>query len=227
MCDARRIPCTAHLELLDARELIAAGLHGIEHVTSFGVSLLPRMRGGGVSTGGAQEQRRAARRTLSSVCAAPTSTGRRHRRCTPCFANGSRFSMPRWRSSSAAPARHRPAGQRHAAGRRTQPMLVSGFAKMKQLTRRAAREGARVVDGRAHRGAVCRTRRSALAGTGAARREWVLAARGDHGGDQHGRGVSLSRQRARQPACRASTPTSSSCAANPTATCRPSGPSTA
>ena len=42
MCDARRIPCTAHLELLDARELIAAGLHGIEHITSFGVSLLPR-----------------------------------------------------------------------------------------------------------------------------------------------------------------------------------------
>ena len=31
VCNARRIPCTAHLELLDARELIAAGLHGIEH----------------------------------------------------------------------------------------------------------------------------------------------------------------------------------------------------
>ena len=28
VCDARRIPCTAHLEVLDARELIAAGLHG-------------------------------------------------------------------------------------------------------------------------------------------------------------------------------------------------------
>ena len=42
VCHAHRIPCTAHLELLDARELIAAGLHGIEHVTSFGVSLVPR-----------------------------------------------------------------------------------------------------------------------------------------------------------------------------------------
>src|SRR5687767_78331 len=42
VCDARRIPCTAHLELLDAGELIAAGLHGIEHITSFGVSLMPR-----------------------------------------------------------------------------------------------------------------------------------------------------------------------------------------
>jgi len=30
VCDARRIPCTGHLELADARELIAAGLHGIE-----------------------------------------------------------------------------------------------------------------------------------------------------------------------------------------------------
>ncbi|MEO6237963.1 MAG: amidohydrolase family protein, partial [Vicinamibacterales bacterium] len=42
VCNAHHIPCTAHLELLDARELIAAGLHGIEHVTSFGVSLVPR-----------------------------------------------------------------------------------------------------------------------------------------------------------------------------------------
>ena len=42
VCQARRIPCTAHLELLDAGELIAAGLHGVEHITSFGVSVLPR-----------------------------------------------------------------------------------------------------------------------------------------------------------------------------------------
>jgi imidazolonepropionase-like amidohydrolase len=42
VCNTRRVPCTAHLELLDARELIDAGLHGIEHITSFGVSLLPQ-----------------------------------------------------------------------------------------------------------------------------------------------------------------------------------------
>lgn len=41
VCEAHRIPCTAHLELLDAGQLIAAGLHGIEHITSFGLSLLP------------------------------------------------------------------------------------------------------------------------------------------------------------------------------------------
>ncbi len=42
VCDAHHIPCTAHLEILDARELIDAGLHGIEHITSLGTSVLPR-----------------------------------------------------------------------------------------------------------------------------------------------------------------------------------------
>jgi amidohydrolase family protein len=43
VCAAHRMPCTAHLELLAARELIAAGLQGVEHVTSFGISLVPPM----------------------------------------------------------------------------------------------------------------------------------------------------------------------------------------
>src|SRR2546428_636871 len=43
VCEAHRIPCTAHLELLDPRELIPAGLHGIEHVKSCGISLVPRI----------------------------------------------------------------------------------------------------------------------------------------------------------------------------------------
>ncbi len=42
VCDAHHIPCTAHLEILDARELIEAGLQGIEHITSLGTSVLPR-----------------------------------------------------------------------------------------------------------------------------------------------------------------------------------------
>jgi imidazolonepropionase-like amidohydrolase len=41
VCDAHHIPCTAHLEILDAREALLAGLHGIEHITSLGPSLLP------------------------------------------------------------------------------------------------------------------------------------------------------------------------------------------
>ena len=44
VCNAHRIPCTAHLEVLDAGELIAAGLHGVEHITSFGVGLVPRLQ---------------------------------------------------------------------------------------------------------------------------------------------------------------------------------------
>ncbi|MEO0332054.1 MAG: hypothetical protein AAF223_10260 [Bacteroidota bacterium] len=35
------IPVTAHLEITDARDAINAGLDGIEHVTSFGTTLLP------------------------------------------------------------------------------------------------------------------------------------------------------------------------------------------
>src|SRR3954449_11339724 len=42
VCDAHNIPCTAHLEILDAAALIDAGLHGIEHITSFGTSIVPR-----------------------------------------------------------------------------------------------------------------------------------------------------------------------------------------
>ena len=46
VCDAahqRGIPVTAHLEITDAREAIKAGLNGIEHITSFGTTLTPRL----------------------------------------------------------------------------------------------------------------------------------------------------------------------------------------
>ena len=38
---ARGAPVTAHLEIVDAADAIRAGVDGIEHVTSFGVALLP------------------------------------------------------------------------------------------------------------------------------------------------------------------------------------------
>ena len=44
VCRARAVPCTAHLEILDAREVLQAGLDGIEHITSFGTSVVPRRR---------------------------------------------------------------------------------------------------------------------------------------------------------------------------------------
>lgn len=40
-CRARGVPCTAHLEILDARDLLRAGLHGLEHITSVGTALVP------------------------------------------------------------------------------------------------------------------------------------------------------------------------------------------
>ena len=43
VCVARQVPCTAHLEILDARELLTAGLQGIEHITSLGPSVVPRV----------------------------------------------------------------------------------------------------------------------------------------------------------------------------------------
>lgn len=38
---ARGVPVTAHLEIVDAVDAVRAGVDGIEHITSFGTSLLP------------------------------------------------------------------------------------------------------------------------------------------------------------------------------------------
>lgn len=44
VCHAHGIPATAHLEILDARDALRAGLDGFEHITSFGTCLVPRKR---------------------------------------------------------------------------------------------------------------------------------------------------------------------------------------
>src|SRR5262249_5987169 len=46
VCNARHVPCTAHLEITDARELLLAGLQGVEDITSLRPSLLPRVQPG-------------------------------------------------------------------------------------------------------------------------------------------------------------------------------------
>ena len=38
---ARGIPVIGHLEIVDARDAINAGIDGIEHATSFGTALIP------------------------------------------------------------------------------------------------------------------------------------------------------------------------------------------
>lgn len=42
---ARGIPVTGHLEITEAKEAIEAGLDGIEHITSFGLTLVPQREG--------------------------------------------------------------------------------------------------------------------------------------------------------------------------------------
>lgn len=136
VCDAHRIPCTAHLELVDARELIAAGLHGIEHVTSFGISLLPRIE--------AEAYRQA---VLES------NDARRDGRYR-LFARAD-LDGPQAQALYAVLRERKPfldatlavfERREKTTDVKTQE-LVSGFAKMKQFTRRAANEGARVVMG--------------------------------------------------------------------------------
>ncbi len=42
VCHAHNIPCTAHLEILDARDVLEAGLDALEHITSFGTAIAER-----------------------------------------------------------------------------------------------------------------------------------------------------------------------------------------
>ena len=141
VCSARRIPCTAHLEILDAGELIAAGLHGIEHITSFGISLVPRKA--------AEAYRQAVLRNNDAR------RDGRYRLFADADLNGPeatalykilRERRP-WVDATLAVFERRP--DRPAPG--TTPEMAkigpAGFEKMKHLTRRVGREGARVVLG--------------------------------------------------------------------------------
>jgi imidazolonepropionase-like amidohydrolase len=141
VCDARHIPCTAHLEVLNARELIAAGLHGIEHVTSLGVSVVPRIE--------AEAYRQA---VLANNDARRDG---RYKLFAGVNLDGPEalalYEVLRERKPWLDPtlavfeqrADHPPAGTK----RELVPVFVAGFAKMKQLTRRASAEGARLVLG--------------------------------------------------------------------------------
>lgn len=141
VCAARRIPCTAHLELIDAGTLFEGGLHGIEHITSLGISLLPQME--------AEAYRQAvlkdndARRdgryrifagaNLDAAHAQALYEVLRSRRpwIDPTLAVFER------RADRLPPNTSAEAGQ----------VMVAGFAKMKDLTLRASRAGARIVVG--------------------------------------------------------------------------------
>ena len=141
VCNAHGIPCTAHLELLDAGELIAAGLHGVEHVTSFGVSLLPRVQ--------AEVYRQAVLRNNDA-----RSDGR-YRTFTAIDLDGPEakalYAIVKqrrpWVDATLAVFERRPDKPADRAAAEAAAMQAAGFRKMQQLTRRLAREGARIVVG--------------------------------------------------------------------------------
>jgi len=140
-CVARHVPCTAHLEILDAREVLMAGLHGIEHITSLGPSLLPRREREAYRQAvlADNDARREGRYEMFSRLQLDGPEARalyevlraRHPWIDPTLAVFERRAAP-------APPRTSPARV---------AMFVSGFDAMKRLTRHVALEGARVVVG--------------------------------------------------------------------------------
>jgi len=141
VCVARQVPCTAHLEILDARELLVAGLQGVEHITSLGSSLLPRVAREAYRQAvlADNDARRDGRYDMFSRLQLDGPEAQalyeilrtRHPWIDPTLAVFERRAAPA--ASRTPPAK--------AA------MYVSGFDNMKRLARRVALEGARVVVG--------------------------------------------------------------------------------
>ena len=141
VCVARQVPCTAHLEIVDARELLMAGLHGIEHITSLGPSLLPRVQreayrqavlaDNGARNDGRYEMFSHLQLDGPDASALYEILRTRHPWIDPTLAVFERRAdPPPPRTSQAKVA-----------------IYVSGFDNMKRLTRRVALEGARIVVG--------------------------------------------------------------------------------
>jgi imidazolonepropionase-like amidohydrolase len=141
VCRERHVPCTAHLEILDARELIAAGLDGIEHVTSLGSSLLPRLdrekyRQAILADNNARRDGRYemfSRLRLDGAEADALYAVLRARRP--------------WIDPTLAVFERRADSPPKGATPDQVNAFVSGFDAMKRLTRRVAAEGARIVVG--------------------------------------------------------------------------------
>ena len=141
VCNAHRIPCTAHLELLDAGELIEAGLHGVEHITSFGISLVPRLQ--------AETYRQAVLRNNDAR------RDGRYRTFAALDLEGpeakSLYAIVRqrrpWVDATLAVFERRADKPAEGVTTAVAAEQAAGFRKMQQLTRRLSREGARIVVG--------------------------------------------------------------------------------
>jgi imidazolonepropionase-like amidohydrolase len=141
VCAAHHIPCTAHLEILDARDALLAGLQGIEHVTSLGPSLLPprqreRYRQAVLRDNNARQEGRY--RTFAELdLDGPEAKAlyavlrERHPFLDPTLAVFER-------RADAMPPKTPPEKAQ---------VMAAGFETMKRLARRAALEGAQIVVG--------------------------------------------------------------------------------
>ncbi len=141
VCEAHHIPCTAHLEILDARQLLDAGLHGIEHITSFGISLVPERdaeayRQAVLASNDARKDGR------YRLFAAADLDGPEARALYAVL----RARRP-WVDPTLAVFERRAGVLSEGASPEMGPVMAAGFTKMKQLTRRIAAEGGRLVMG--------------------------------------------------------------------------------
>jgi imidazolonepropionase-like amidohydrolase len=141
VCNARRIPCTAHLEILNAGELIAAGLHGVEHITSFGVGLVPRLE--------AEKYRQAVLRNNDAR------RDGRYRMFAGVDLDGPEAralyatvkERRPWVDATLAVFERRADEPAEGASAELSAVQAAGFQAMKKLTLRLSREGARIVMG--------------------------------------------------------------------------------
>jgi imidazolonepropionase-like amidohydrolase len=141
VCRARSIPCTAHLEILDARELFEAGLDGVEHITSLGFSLLPRLE--------AEKYRQAVLKDNDArrdgryrMFAGMALDGPEAKALYAVLA-----ARTPWLDPTLAVFERRAGKPPSGTAPEMAPVLAAGFARMQALTLRAFRAGARVVVG--------------------------------------------------------------------------------
>jgi imidazolonepropionase-like amidohydrolase len=141
VCRARAVPCTAHLEIIDARELIEAGLSGIEHVTSLGIGLLPQIEAEAYrqSILADNDARRDGRYRMFSTLDLDSLRAR-----TLYATLGERHP---WIDPTLAVFERRADRPPPSTAPEMATTMVAGFAKMKELTRRAGQAGARLVMG--------------------------------------------------------------------------------
>jgi imidazolonepropionase-like amidohydrolase len=141
VCQAHGIPCTAHLEILNAKELFLAGLDGIEHITSLGMSLLPRMKAEAYRQAVLKDNefRRDGRYRMFADLDFESPEAR-------ALYAVLREKKP-WVDPTLAVFERRADSPPKGTKPDFVPVMAAGFAKMKQLTRRTAQEGARIVMG--------------------------------------------------------------------------------